>query len=214
MWALINQWHDIINTSGFAHTLSGWSRKQWNCSVDSICGSMGKQLTQWGTDKNVSVTSVSPGWWYWAAVNYRVLLQLPKRSQLSFSASLSAKLAVLQLFMDAHGLFLPADSSRTVWKWDCVAHWSFGFEFRRADRILSVHRLASLHWWQSAAQVLEMLTHANKAPPLWDRNYTSFVQLKQCISEKANCWRTALYSCIVWWSFLTLSEVITTMQQI
>lgn len=144
MWALINQWHDIINTSGFAHTLSGWSRKQWNCSVDSICGSMGKQLTQWGTDKNVSVTSVSPGWWYWAAVNYRVLLQLPKRSQLSFSASLSAKLAVLQLFMDAHGLFLPADSSRTVWKWDCVAHWSFGFEFRRADRILSVHRLASL----------------------------------------------------------------------
>lgn len=38
----------------------------------------------------------------------------PKRSQLSFSASLSAKLAVLLLFMDVQRLFLPTEVSRVV----------------------------------------------------------------------------------------------------
>lgn len=91
----------------------------------------------------MSVIGISLSWWYWAAVNYRVLLQLPERSQLSFSASLSAKLAVLQLFMKECWLFLPANVCCPVWKWNCMLHWSFGFEFE-SDHILSLQWLVHL----------------------------------------------------------------------
>lgn len=96
-----NQWHHNKHQRLHARPFS-LGRQQWNCSEDSICGSKLRQPTQPGANKKVSVTDVGPGWWYWAAVNYIVLLQLPIRSQLSFPASLSPKLAVpLTIFCPA-----------------------------------------------------------------------------------------------------------------
>lgn len=60
---------------------------------------------------NVSVSDVGPGWWYWEAVYYN----FQKGPSCLSSASLSAKLAVLQLFVDTHRLFLPTDFSQTAW---------------------------------------------------------------------------------------------------
>lgn len=59
---------------------------------------------------NVSVSDVGPGW-YWEAVYYN----FQKGPSCLSSASLSAKLAVLQLFVDTHRLFLPTDFSQTAW---------------------------------------------------------------------------------------------------
>lgn len=100
----------IANSGGLTHTLSVWSGRQWNCSVDSICGSMGWQQTQWGADQ-MCQSAIGLGWWYWEAVYYN----FQKGPSCLSSASLSAKLAVLQLFMDTHRLFLPTDFSQTAW---------------------------------------------------------------------------------------------------
>lgn len=105
-----------------------------------------------------------------------------KRSQLSFSASLSAKLAVLQLFTDAHGLFLPADVARAVWKWDCVLHLSFGLIF--AERV-SPCRGCYPHVGHEALHKCCRYSHM-QIPPPWDWSSISVVQLKRHISEMAN----------------------------
>lgn len=145
----------------------------------------------------MSVTDVSLGGWYWAAVNYIVRLQLPKRSQLSFSASLSAKLAVPQLFMDAHGLFLPTDVSQIVWKWDCVQSWNFRWVWRAVA--FSQCRGCISCWSRSIAQVLYLLTHANNPLLVWHRIteipcLSQKTQKKQLWTYEVFCFRSTTFS--------------------
>ena len=112
---------------------------------------------------NVSVTDVRLGWWYWGAVNYIVPLQLPKRSQLSFSASLSAKLAIQQLFMDARRLFF------TRWRPSDCLEMRLCRSFER-NGILSEQML--LFNVGHEAQV--PLIHANNPPQIWEWNSEHF----------------------------------------
>lgn len=136
---------DIITHGGcFTHTSLTSHISQLSRRLELLSGFHlwlnGKARNTMRSWSNVSVIQCKPRWWYWAAVNYRVLLQFPNRSQLSLSASLSSKLAIVQPSMDAHALHLPA-ASRTVWKWDCVP--------------------ISSCWSWSIAQVPLILTNAN-----------------------------------------------------
>lgn len=127
----------------------------------------GKAAIQWGADK-MSINNVSRGSWCWGAVNYILPLQLPKRSQLSFSASLSAKLTIPQPFLDAHGLFLPSDVP--VWKWDCVPCWDFCLTTQRDSCSFSEENR------------FFYVGHAMKPPPTWQWNYPRLAQVKSMCS--------------------------------
>lgn len=83
----------------------------------------------------MSVTSVGLSRWYWAAVYY--IGFYCRRSQLSFPALLSAKLAISQPFSSVGPFFIGQRVSHFRGEWDCRVHRSLKSDFLRGQHFLT-----------------------------------------------------------------------------